>query len=79
MVFDGYSDSGRSRWTHGWFPSTGNVIYNISENFYFSKNSDSKNFSHVLLETDRFLDQTCISRDFRGSKGFLYKIDQNAL
>ena len=55
MIFYGYSDSGCSRWTDGWFPGTGNVIYNISENFYFSKNSDSKNFSVDLLETDGIL------------------------
>ena len=68
MIFEGYSVSGRAGLTYGWFPGPGDVISNISENYIFSKFSESKIFSGTLLGKGRILALTRISCD---SKGFL--------
>ena len=71
MIFEGYSVSGRCGWTYGSFPGPGHVISNISENFYFSKISESQILPTDLLEKGEILEASLY---FRCSKGFNRKL-----
>ena len=56
MIFEGYRDLRTLGGTYGGFPSTRNVISNISEGKYFFENSETKIFPHVLLDKDGILE-----------------------